>query len=76
MERDGLVEGGDEFIGERGDVWKGERKRNSESMWRVKGSANGRYVKDEERGKGRPILYYEQAIDRTVFLHSVDTQTW
>ena len=51
MECDGLVEGGDEFIGERGDVWKGERKRNSESMWRVKGSANGRYVKDEERGK-------------------------
>ena len=57
----------------RGCVESGERKRDSESMWRVKG--DGRYVKDEERGKGRPILH-EEAIDRTVFLHSVDTQTW
>ena len=29
----------------------------------------------KERKMHTPILY-EQAIDRTVFLHSVDTQTW
>ena len=34
-------------------MWKGERKRDSESMWSVKGSANGRYVKDERERKER-----------------------
>ena len=32
-----------------------ERKRDSESMWSVKG--NGRYAKDEERGKGEEDAY-------------------
>ena len=47
-------------------MWKGERKRDSESMWSVKGSANGIYVKDEKERKERKTNIGQNSFSYTV----------